>query len=67
MATQNIFFTTKETAQRLNVSLTYISYLVMAGKLTPQKVLGRNLFSDEDLTRFEQIRESKRNKTTSHE
>ncbi|HOS91648.1 MAG TPA: helix-turn-helix domain-containing protein [Prolixibacteraceae bacterium] len=60
-------YTTKEAASRLGYSLENIYRLTIKGDLKPFKMFGRSMFSDDELTRFEQIRELKRNKTTIHE
>lgn len=60
-------YTTKEAADRLGYSIDNIYKLIIKGDLKPFKIFGRSIFSDEELTRFEQNRELKRNKTTSHE
>lgn len=56
------YYTTKEAAARLGYSLENIYRLTIKGDLKPFKMFGRSMFSDEELTRFEQNRESKRNK-----
>lgn len=57
-----MLFTTKEAAKRLKVSLAYINYLVMSETLIPEKYMGRNLYTDAELTRFEKKRNERLSK-----
>jgi excisionase family DNA binding protein len=61
------FLTSKEAAKKLGYSLSNINYLIQDGKLFPTKVYGRNLFTEDELKRFESLQSTKRNKFLSHE
>lgn len=61
-------YTTREAAIRLGYSMENVYRLVIFGKLIPEKIYGRNLFTEEELTRFEELRDCKRNlKAKNHE
>lgn len=52
-------YTTKEAAARLGYSLDNIYKLTIKGDLIPFKMFGRSMFTDEELTRFEEARKLK--------
>lgn len=66
--TNSTMYTTREAALRLGYSMENIYRLVIFGKLIPEKIYGRNLFTEEELIRFENLRNSKRTlKAKNHE
>ena len=58
METQE-FYTSREAAERMGCTLSGIHYLVAAGKLIPTKILIRNLFTEQEITRYEASRQRK--------
>jgi predicted site-specific integrase-resolvase len=50
----SIIYTTKEAAQRLGYSIDNINRLVFSGKLIPQKFFGKNIFTEDEIQRFEE-------------
>ncbi len=58
METQE-FYTTRNAAERLGCTVSGINYLVYAGKITPTKIFNRNLFTEQELARYEASRQRK--------